>query len=79
MGKITVNIDDEVERQTRMKIAKDGGKKGDLAKAVESGLRLWNQTNTKKRHGDDSEYIDLVITKDVLRNIRRENAGKGKQ
>ena len=49
MGKITVYIDDEVERHTRMKIAEDGGKKGDLSKAVESGLKLWNQTKKKRR------------------------------
>jgi len=49
MGKITVYIDDEVERQTRIKIAEDSGKKGDLSKAVESGLRLWNQSKRSKK------------------------------
>lgn len=41
MARITVKIDDEVERKVRMKIAKHGGKKGDLAKAVEDALKLW--------------------------------------
>ncbi|MDD1744358.1 MAG: ribbon-helix-helix domain-containing protein [Candidatus Methanoperedens sp.] len=41
MARITVKIDDEIEKKVRMKIAKHGGKKGDLAKAVEEALKLW--------------------------------------
>ena len=41
MGRITVKIDDDIEKQVRIKMAHNGGKKGDLAKAVEDGLFLW--------------------------------------
>lgn len=41
MARITVKIDDTVEKQVRIRLAYMGGKKGDLAKAVEEGLLLW--------------------------------------
>lgn len=41
MARITVKIDDTIEKQVRIRIAHMGGKKGDLAKAVEEGLLLW--------------------------------------
>ncbi len=41
MARITVKIDDNIEKQVRIKIAHMGGKKGNLAKAVEDGLMLW--------------------------------------
>ncbi len=41
MSRITVKVDDEIERKVRTKIAKQGGKKGDLAKTVEDALKLW--------------------------------------
>lgn len=41
MGNININIDDELEKKIRIKISQNGGKKGDLTKAVESGLKLW--------------------------------------
>ncbi len=44
MGKITINIDDKIEKKVRVKIAENGGKKGELTKAVESGLKLWLDT-----------------------------------
>jgi len=45
MGKITININDDLERKVRIKIAKNGGKKGDLTKAIEAGLSLWLKEN----------------------------------
>ncbi len=41
MGKITINIDDEIEYKVRLKIVENRGKKGNLTKAIESGLKLW--------------------------------------
>jgi len=41
MGRINTRIDDDLDRQVRMEIAKRGGKKGDITKAIEEGLRLW--------------------------------------
>ncbi len=41
MARITVKIDDNLEKQVRIKIAHMGGKKGNLAKTVEEGLVLW--------------------------------------
>jgi hypothetical protein len=47
MGYINVKIDDEIEKKVRMKIAKQGGKKGDLAKAAEDALKLWLEQKEK--------------------------------
>ena len=44
MGKLTITINDELERQLRIAIAKKGGKKGDLSKAIEEGIKLWLKT-----------------------------------
>lgn len=42
MGRICVEISDELERQLRFKtVEKFGGKKGDLARAVEEALKIW--------------------------------------
>ncbi len=41
MGKITIDLDDDLERQIRVQIAMRGGKKGDLTKTVEEALKLW--------------------------------------
>ena len=45
MGKITINIDDELEHDVRLKIVENRGKKGDLTKAIEAGLKLWLNQN----------------------------------
>lgn len=45
MGKITTNIDDDLEHSVRLKIVENRGKKGDLTKAIEAGLRLWLNQN----------------------------------
>jgi hypothetical protein len=42
MGRISVELPDELEKQLRFKtIEKFGGKKGDLPKAVEEAVRTW--------------------------------------
>jgi hypothetical protein len=42
MGRICVELSDELEKQLRFKtIERFGGKKGDLSKAVEEAVRTW--------------------------------------
>ena len=42
MGRISVAISDELEKQLRFKtIERFGGKKGDLSKAVEEAIETW--------------------------------------
>ncbi len=42
MGRISVEIPDELEKNLRFKtIEKFGGKKGDLSKAVEEAVKTW--------------------------------------
>jgi Arc/MetJ-type ribon-helix-helix transcriptional regulator len=42
MGRISVDLPDEFEKQLRLKtVEKFGGKKGDLSRAVEEAIRKW--------------------------------------
>jgi hypothetical protein len=42
MGRISVDLPDELEKQLRLKtVERFGGKKGDLSKAVEESVRMW--------------------------------------
>jgi metal-responsive CopG/Arc/MetJ family transcriptional regulator len=42
MGRICVDIPDELEKKLRLKtIERFGGKKGDLSRAVEEAIREW--------------------------------------
>ena len=42
MGRICVDLPDELEKQLRIKtVERFGGKKGDLSKAVEEAIRKW--------------------------------------
>jgi hypothetical protein len=42
MGRICVDIPDELEKKLRLKvIERFGGKKGDLSRAVEEAVREW--------------------------------------
>ncbi len=42
MGRISVDIPDELEKQLRLKtVERFGGKKGDLSRAVEQAVRTW--------------------------------------
>ncbi len=42
MGRISVDLPDEMEKQLRLKtVEKFGGKKGDLSRAVEEAVKKW--------------------------------------
>ena len=42
MGRISVYLSDELEKQLRIKtIERFGGRKGDLSKAVEEAVKTW--------------------------------------
>jgi hypothetical protein len=42
MGRIGVDLPDELEKQLRIKtVQKFGGKKGDLSRAVEDAIKTW--------------------------------------
>ncbi len=42
MGRINVDISDELEKQLRLKtVEKFGGKKGDLSRAVQDAVKTW--------------------------------------
>jgi len=48
MGRINVDISDELEKQLRLKTVEIfGGKKGDLSKAVQQALRTWVSSNNE--------------------------------
>ena len=48
MGRITVILSDELEKELRLKALEIfGGKKGDLSRAVEDAVKTWvNQKNS---------------------------------
>jgi hypothetical protein len=42
MGRISVDLSDELEKQLRLKtVERFGGKKGDLSRAVEDAIKTW--------------------------------------
>ena len=42
MGRVSVDLPDELEKQLRLKtVEKFGGKKGDLSRAVEEAVKTW--------------------------------------
>ena len=42
MGRISVDLSDQLEKQLRFKtVERFGGKKGDLSKAVEQAVKTW--------------------------------------
>ena len=46
MGRINVDISDQVEKQLRLKtVEKFGGKKGDLSRAVQEAIQTWIHYN----------------------------------
>jgi len=47
MGRINLHMNDELEKKLRVEVAKRGGKKGDLAKAIEEGIQLWLKKQPK--------------------------------
>jgi Arc/MetJ-type ribon-helix-helix transcriptional regulator len=48
MAKLTVSINDELDRKVRTAISASGGKKGDLSKTVEEALQMWLSPKEKK-------------------------------
>jgi hypothetical protein len=45
MGRISVDLPDELEKQLRIKtVQKFGGKKGDLSRAVQDAIKAWTIT-----------------------------------
>ena len=49
MGIITFTVDDEVEKEFRRIVAKEGGKNGDLSKAVTEAMKNWIEENRQQR------------------------------
>jgi len=50
MGRLDVIIPDALEEEFRQEIMKEKGmKKGNLSKSVEEAIRIWIETNQKKR------------------------------
>jgi hypothetical protein len=48
MGRISVELPDELEKQLRIKtVERFGGKKGDLSRAVEDAIKTWIATKNK--------------------------------
>jgi hypothetical protein len=46
LGRINVDIPDEIEKQLRLKtVEKFGGKKGDLSRAVQEAVKTWIDKN----------------------------------
>jgi hypothetical protein len=42
MGRISVDLSEELEKQLRLKtVERAGGKKGDLSRAVEEAVKTW--------------------------------------
>ncbi len=42
MGRVSVDIPDDLEKELRLKtVERFGGKKGDLSRAVEEAVRTW--------------------------------------
>jgi len=42
LGRINVDLTDEIEKQLRLKtVERFGGKKGDLSKAVQEAIQTW--------------------------------------
>jgi hypothetical protein len=50
MGRISVLLSDELEKQLRFKtVERFGGKKGDLSRAVEEAVKAWITTGAQTR------------------------------
>jgi len=49
MGRINVDISDELEKQLRLKtVEKFGGKKGDLSRALQEAVKTWIDKKNKE-------------------------------
>lgn len=72
MGRIVVEIDDELERKLRLEVARRGGKKGELSNTLEEALSLWvEQSNFDestrefiahcRKKSTDKEKFDQIV------------------
>ena len=59
LGRINIEISDELEKQLRLKtIEKFGGKKGDLSKAVQEAAKTWiNKNQWNRPSSNPNNYI----------------------
>jgi len=48
MGTITISVDDVVEKEFRKIVEEEGGKKGDLGKAVTEAMKKWADDKRQK-------------------------------
>lgn len=64
MGRINVELPDELEKKLRFKtIERFGGKKGDLSRAVEEAVKTWV---TPKEQNPQKKAVSLVIGNNTL-------------
>lgn len=56
MGKLNVNVDDDIDEKFRNEVFKRKGmKKGNLTKAVQEAMLMWVATGSRKTHETQSE------------------------
>lgn len=56
MGKLNVNVDDEIDEKFRKEVFKRKGmKKGNLTKAVQEAMLMWVTTSGSKAHTAKNE------------------------
>ncbi len=64
MGTITISVDDEVEKEFRKTVEHEGGKKGDLGKAVTEAMKKWAD---EKKMKDIVERQKMFMEKGLYR------------
>lgn len=47
MGRINITIPDDLEKELRIEIAKQGGKKGDISKVIQEAISQWIERKKK--------------------------------
>ena len=72
MGKIVAHVSDEIDHAFRVKIAQNGGKRGDLSVAVEEALKLYIQSADR---GCDRETLSEQGQRDPEFSIRNRHHG----
>ncbi|BDC17989.1 ribbon-helix-helix domain-containing protein [Acidianus sp. HS-5] len=64
MGKLTVEISDDVEKELRTFVALDGYRRGKLSKIVEESIRDYISKHKVKVEGDEIEFNLNDLEKD---------------
>ncbi len=64
MGTITISVDDEVEKEFRKTVENEGGKKGDLGRAVTEAMKKWSD---EKKMKDIVERQKMFMEKGLYR------------